>query len=98
MEFKAAAVTIKFILQLSPISYSDYSQDSFTAYQNLFPWSRKTSNAHILKKSVFCLFQEYSLCLKSFIQKQNIQRCTGSELHILSKIRYFLYETFILKL
>jgi hypothetical protein len=70
MEFKAAVVTIKFILQLSSISYSDYSQDSFMAYQNLFPWSRKTSNAQILEKSVFGLFQEYSICLKCSIQNK----------------------------
>jgi hypothetical protein len=71
MEFKAAVITIKFLLKFSPISNSDYSQDSHPAYQNLFPWSRKTSNAQIpVKKSVFGLFQEYSICLKSFIQSK----------------------------
>jgi hypothetical protein len=53
MEFKAAVITIKFLLKLSPISNSDYSQDSFTAYQNLFSWSRKSSNAQALVKKVF---------------------------------------------
>jgi hypothetical protein len=71
MEFKAAVITIKFLFKLWPISNSDDSQDSFTAYQNLFPWNRKTEKCtNAAKKSVFGLFQEYSIGLKSFIQSK----------------------------
>jgi hypothetical protein len=40
MEFEAAVITIKFLLKLSPIINFDHSQDSFTAHQTIFPWSR----------------------------------------------------------
>jgi hypothetical protein len=101
MEFKGAVITIKFLLKLSPISNSDYNEDSLTAYQNLFPWSRKTSNAQTPVKSVFGLFQEYSICLKSFIKSktyngaQHVNSTFHQKYDIFSmNLLFFNYKTF----